>query len=753
MSDLALKTPEVHRVKELLFGEERKILAEVRDIVTRHEERIGTDESLKHSVAQIIAMALRDAQVQQHEQLAAAISPLVMAGVRREIMNSRAELIDAMHPMMGHMLSAYVTNGLRDFLHVTDRRLESGLSPRRWKLRVRSALTGIPVNELILRDRKILKVVDILLLQRGSGALIDRWQAEPDATPGKGAQNPALLSSMLSAITEFAREAFADGKSELRTLDIGSARVYLRASPAYLIGIKCVGEMSAVSERKIDRVVLRAFEDYAGALAADARNGSAVRRVLPALADRLAEALAPDMSDPAVRTGRLRYLTAVASVFALMGFATAGRYVVQNMQALAKQREIENVIRANDDFKGLAISVSRSRDGNGFVVSGLAPSKEAAEALNRALQDAVEGAPVHLNLATGLLTSTSTLAGDALTVVTQLADSALQTVTSTVGGATRAIDSTTSAVVNFAGQATDPAVRAVDGVTRTAAHTVGGMTQTASAAVTETVDVVANLTRRLGDLERSLTPAAVEQHVERKAAERALADLDSRLDAVKKSVEAKASAIRLNDPEAERVRLEATDLGAAIEAARRRAISGQQGALNLGGLYTRLAAVEVEAATAPVRRQVRALESDLRAVIEAAGGPIRNRADRKPAKTKPEINLAEELNRPLDAASLRPETYSSEAAMRDLTSRVKGSVLGPRINGQPAGASFGPAATAGSPHQNPLGATVSATQNVAGGVAGATGRVVSGGMAATQNLVGGVTNATTGIINGLSGKK
>ncbi|MBC7911776.1 MAG: hypothetical protein H7Y30_14820, partial [Pyrinomonadaceae bacterium] len=89
MSDVALKAAEVGRIKDLLFGEERRVLTQVQQLVSRHEERIGTDDRLQQSVSQIIALALRDAQITQHEQLAAAISPLVMAGVKREILNSR----------------------------------------------------------------------------------------------------------------------------------------------------------------------------------------------------------------------------------------------------------------------------------------------------------------------------------------------------------------------------------------------------------------------------------------------------------------------------------------------------------------------------------------------------------------------------------------------------------------------------------------------------------------------------------------
>ncbi len=267
MSENGTRDRDLSHIKQALFGEERRLLLEIRDLLALHHDRIGTDERLQRSVAQIIAKALRDAGSQQHDELAAAITPLIIAAVKREILNSRDELIDAMHPMLGHMVSAYVTNAIREFFYGADRRLESIFSPALWGLRVKSLFTGIPINELMLRQKKLVRIEEILLLKQ-SGILVDRWQAAPSGNTDDASskRDGLLLSSLISAISTFAREAFADSKSELRCLDVGNARIYLRASPAHLVAIKCTGLITADTEKKIDRDVLDSLARYTFAL-------------------------------------------------------------------------------------------------------------------------------------------------------------------------------------------------------------------------------------------------------------------------------------------------------------------------------------------------------------------------------------------------------------------------------------------------------------------------------------------------------
>lgn len=114
----------VTRLKELLFDSESRQLGDLQrelealarrqhehltDLSTRQTaiteradaafERAGSDERLLKSVAAILDGALREAEVNRHEQLSRAIAPLVVKSIKYELKNSQAEMVDALYPI------------------------------------------------------------------------------------------------------------------------------------------------------------------------------------------------------------------------------------------------------------------------------------------------------------------------------------------------------------------------------------------------------------------------------------------------------------------------------------------------------------------------------------------------------------------------------------------------------------------------------------------------------------------------------
>ncbi|MDZ4790830.1 MAG: hypothetical protein SGJ17_06395 [Hyphomicrobiales bacterium] len=437
------------------------------------------------------------------------------------------------------------------------------------------------------------------------------------------------------------------------------------------------------------------------------------------------------MADGAVRGGRLRYVMTLGALVGLMGFATVGRQIVKSMEVSAKQREIETV--AAEEFKGLPIAVRQEASGRGFVVSGVAPSQDAAIALNRAIQEAARPVPVTVNLITGLVTSTNEIVGETLNVVTGVADG-------TVRGVVNTVDKTTRTVVNLAEDVTQTAVKTVDGVVRTTADVV-----------TQTVGAVETLTKHLGSLEQSLAVAApdgqivklpkpiaelpqrlaeTEDRIKQGAAERSISDLDGRLQTLKQQLRDNLGAP--DDAESAKLQRQVASLQTDIEAARSR-LKSRSGAdagaspEDMSALSIKVADVERDAAVAPFKRQVKTLSDSLRVLTARVGGGDAARDDQderqsRKARSKDDGNagkdnfdLAGELKRSLTAGPIDAEPYSAEASVRDLAARVKGSAIGPKVNGRAMGASTStPVAANGA--TNPVQGVGDNTQSVLTGV-------------------------------------
>ena len=390
MSASRSEQAEVVRLKELLFREERHSLAAIRDIVEQHHDRIGTDERLTETVAEVLANSFKSADIKDHRELAGAVSPLVVSSIKREIVNSRDEMVEALYPIMGRLVSAYVSAAMRDVMESTNQKLESSLSLKFLRLRLKSLLTGRPYRELAMVESGSPRVRELLLIKRPSGVLVDRWlgPGEPiDGTNGTGSGQ--LMSGLLSAINDFANQAFAGGRDELRSLDIGGSRLFLRTSAAHLLAVRATGVSGRKVQRAIDNALVDILDSHANVLIDSGEPGakSEIRTILPKTADRLGEALESERRKPVLAFALVALL--------ILGLAGAlGWYGYERIQTEQLKKRVASVIETVPAFSGYPLDITIGAGRRSVSITGLAPSNADAQALTGAIKQAI--APVDL---------------------------------------------------------------------------------------------------------------------------------------------------------------------------------------------------------------------------------------------------------------------------------------------------------------------------------------------------------------------
>lgn len=393
MSASRSEQAEVVRLKELLFREERHSLSAIRDIVEQHHDRIGTDERLSETVSTVLAESFKAADIKNHRELANAVSPLVVTSIKREIVNSRDEMVEALYPIMGRLVSAYVSAAVRDAMESTNQRLESGLSLRFLRLRLKSLFTRRPYHELAMLESGSPRVRELLLIKRSSGVLVDRWLSpgEPAEASGKSG---ALIGGLLSAINDFARQAFAGGSDELRALDIGGSRLFLRTSAAHILAVRATGATGRRVPRAIDTALVDILAKHASALIDTEEPGakSEVRTILPELADRLGEMLEAEKRKPV-----LAFI-----LLSLLGLAIAGGigwYAWDIYRTEALRGRVASAIEADPAFSGYPLDIVVTPGRASVRLTGLAPSSADAERLDAAIVAKIAPIPLEARFA------------------------------------------------------------------------------------------------------------------------------------------------------------------------------------------------------------------------------------------------------------------------------------------------------------------------------------------------------------------
>lgn len=353
-------------------------------------ERAGTEVRFRDSVAKVIDGALRQAEVERSQQLSQAVAPLVITTIRREIRNSEDELAEALYPHMGRMVKSYVATAMKDLADQINRKL--AMNPV--MLHMRSLTTGRSVAELAMAESAKLEVEELYLIRRGSGELVARW---PET---KGASNrDHALGGTLTAINEFAADAFRGEGSSLRQVDLGTAQIYLRASPRYLLAARCVGNAPAALEQVIDDTFLNTIEAYHDRLAAESEMPVETRAtMLGELNTSLKQRVASKQEEMAVPPLGFAPLKWAAAIVILPLLAWFGWSTYQDFMTARTHAAVTQVVENIGDLKGYPVRIDVERGGRKVTVSGLAPTSATKAALKERVAIALPGVTLNEQL-------------------------------------------------------------------------------------------------------------------------------------------------------------------------------------------------------------------------------------------------------------------------------------------------------------------------------------------------------------------
>jgi len=158
---------------------------------------------------------------------------IVTKSISKEIENNRDKMIDALYPIIGGMISKYVTQAIKEMMQNINQKIEQGLSFDRYKRTIKSKITGVSEMELLLQDSSNTIILSLFIIKKESGLLVAKSQLED-----RGIGDPHMVASMASAIRDFINDWIKSHKSqsEVQILSYGDATLYIEsAGSVYII--------------------------------------------------------------------------------------------------------------------------------------------------------------------------------------------------------------------------------------------------------------------------------------------------------------------------------------------------------------------------------------------------------------------------------------------------------------------------------------------------------------------------------------
>ncbi|GEM_PF-717935 len=253
---LQSSTSEFEQLQQLLLGSELDHLKRLEEQLKRVEFRTKDEREIIQMVMPLLDRMLQErlqnpedavvkvlsthlsaliAQASQTNpaKLSLALQSTIAPAISKEIANNKEKMIDALYPVMGGMVSKYVSEAIREFVESVNEKIEDGLSFNRYKRKVKAKLSGVSESELLLYESRESLISSLLIIHKESGLLIAEAHLQD-----KALEDSHIVASMATAIKDFINDWIqkSQKQGEVQILSYGDATLYIEsAGSVYLI--------------------------------------------------------------------------------------------------------------------------------------------------------------------------------------------------------------------------------------------------------------------------------------------------------------------------------------------------------------------------------------------------------------------------------------------------------------------------------------------------------------------------------------
>ncbi len=232
---------EYHRLRSLMLGEDyEKIL----------KNRL--DKQNIERVSEVLTEAFRKRN-SQDDTLAKEMSPVIESAIDASIKEHPERITNVIFPIIGPAVRKAVSSALADLMQSLNYLLQNSLSVRAIVWRFKAWRLGMPYEKYILLQSIQYQVEQVFLIHRETGLLIQSVQAD-----GVNYQDPDLVSSMLTAISDFAKDSFDQQTDKLETLQLGDLTVFIETGPHAVLAFAIRGtlnnEVKQISSHLIEKI-------------------------------------------------------------------------------------------------------------------------------------------------------------------------------------------------------------------------------------------------------------------------------------------------------------------------------------------------------------------------------------------------------------------------------------------------------------------------------------------------------------------
>jgi len=200
-------------------------------------------------------------------ELGRALKPAIEDVIVQTLKENPKVVVNIVYPVMGAAIRKAIGASLKGLVEGIEDRATSVFTFRRLRWRIRSWRTGVPYGQIVLAHSLQYRVEEILLIHRRTGILLVGATSLSDESRDRD-----LVSGMLTAIEDFARDSFELGAEETLTdFSMGDLTMLVRSTPQLLLAAAVRGTAGLEVGDRLDEVAetvhgryMKELENYNG---------------------------------------------------------------------------------------------------------------------------------------------------------------------------------------------------------------------------------------------------------------------------------------------------------------------------------------------------------------------------------------------------------------------------------------------------------------------------------------------------------
>lgn len=216
------------------LSELRRILTgPLEDRIDSLQKRLDSDELRSEEISNVLPEAIR-IRAMVDDQVGKALESTIASSIRTSINKDRKIFADVLFPILGPAIRKAIASVIFGMLQSFNQVLEQSLSIKGLKWRFEAFRTKRPFAEIVLLKTLLFQVEQVFLIHSKTGLVLQHVMGKEIV-----AQDPDLVSSMLTAIQDFVYDSFSNEKDDsLDTLRMGMDRsIWIERGASALLAV------------------------------------------------------------------------------------------------------------------------------------------------------------------------------------------------------------------------------------------------------------------------------------------------------------------------------------------------------------------------------------------------------------------------------------------------------------------------------------------------------------------------------------